>query len=38
MTASLKTALIRIGRAKDLTRTSSTGAFPEIDNPVERYG
>ncbi len=37
MTAPLKTALIRLGRAKDLTRTSSKGSAPEIDNPVERY-
>lgn len=38
MTASLKTALIRLGRAKILTRASKDGRFPEIDNPLERYG
>lgn len=29
--------LIRLGRAKDLTRTSSSGSLPEVDNPIERY-
>lgn len=33
-----KTTLIRLGRAKVLTRASITGAFPEVDNPLERYG
>lgn len=38
MTAPLKTVLIRLGRAKILTRASSKGLFPEIVNPLERYG
>jgi len=37
MTAPRMTVLIRLGRAKDLTRSSSAGMFPEIDNPLERY-
>ena len=38
MTVSRKTMLIRLGRAKVLTRASIKGAFPEVDNPLERYG
>lgn len=38
MTVSRKTTLIRLGRAKVLTRASIKGAFPEVDNPLERYG
>jgi len=37
MTVSRKTTLIRLGRAKVLTRASNKGVFPEIDNPLERY-
>jgi len=37
MTVRLKTKLIRLGRAKVLTRTSSNGSVPELDNPIERY-
>lgn len=33
-----KTTLIRLGRAKVLTRASIKGLFPEVDNPLERYG
>lgn len=37
MTAPLKSRLIRLGRAKTLTRTSGPGTVPELDNPIERY-
>lgn len=37
MTAPQKTKLVRIGRAKALTRTSGPGIFPELTNPMERY-
>ncbi len=37
MTAPLKTKLIRVGRAKVLTRSSITGSLPEVDNPLERF-
>ncbi len=32
-----KTKLIRLGRARVLTRTSGLGHVPELDNPIERY-
>ncbi len=37
MTIRLKTKLIRVGRAKVLTRSSTTGSAPELVNPIERY-
>lgn len=37
MTAPRMITLIRLGRAKVLTRTSSSGSLPEVDNPIERY-
>lgn len=37
MIVRLKTKLIRLGRAKVLTRTSGSGSVPELNNPIERY-
>lgn len=37
MTNFLKTDLVRVGRAKTLTRSSDVIGFPEVDNPIENY-
>ena len=37
MTAPLKTRLVRVGRAKVLTRSGGPGSVPELDNPIEHY-
>lgn len=37
MTVPSKTRLIRLGRAKALTRSGGPGSVPELDNPIEHY-
>ena len=37
MSFNLRITLIRIGSARRLTRASSQGSLPEMDNPVERW-
>lgn len=37
MSFDAKPRLIRLGSAKALTRTSSHGSLPEMDNPAERW-